>query len=216
MTPPRSVRVNDTCFAFGSNPIKTNQVASRDKIRKINSKVEIFGETISFNVYPIEEIVPSEEITLSIDNTIDNDKVQSNTENMNNFTHLDREGDDFIEINPKQGMERYEGGGEIVDKNSQIIPDILQSSNLEQLNPETPTSPSPRVEDSFLSKTISTESSFFYQQPQKSSPEKLININKQSIVPRYILDEERKTRSQGGDNKIHVQIALRNPIKRKK
>ena len=155
---------------------------------------------------------------LSIDNTVVNKNIEPNRVNQDDFTYLDNEGDNFIDENPKNSKENpqegmdFEGGGEIVDKNLPVVP---QPNNLEHPDSEISTSPISWAEDRFLGKIIPTKSSFFSQQPQQSSPEKLININKQSIVPRYILDEERKTRSQGGDNRIHVQIALHNPIKRK-
>lgn len=53
---------------FGNNPVKLNQVIGRDKIRKIITKVDILGEVLPFNIYPVPEIVPSEEIFLEIDN----------------------------------------------------------------------------------------------------------------------------------------------------
>ena len=204
---------------FGSNPIKTNQVVSRDKIRKIDSKVELLGETLSFNVFPIEEIVPSEEITLGIDNTgqteINDNKGMENDD----FTYLDNDGDDFIEGNPEtsqdlpQGEVDCDGGGDIMEKNSPFEP---QPKDQEPPGADRSSGPHIHVENSFLEETVPSEASFFAQRPKQSSPEKVINVNKQSIVPKYILEEERKTRSQGGDNRIHVQIGLHNPIKRKK
>jgi hypothetical protein len=185
----------------------------------MDSKVELLGETLSFNVFPIEEIVPSEEITLTIDNTgqteINDNKGMENDD----FTYLDNDGDDFIEGNPEtsqdlpQGEVDCDGGGDIMEKNSPF-----ESQPIDQEPPGADRSSGPQihVENSFLEETVPSEASFFAQRPKQSSPEKVINVNKQSIVPKYILEEERKTRSQGGDNRIHVQIGLHNPIKRKK
>ena len=78
-----------------------NQVVSRDKIRKIDSKVEILGETLSFNLFLIEEIVPSEEITLTIDNTGSPEIVENKGMENNDFTYLDNDNDDFIGENPE-------------------------------------------------------------------------------------------------------------------
>ena len=100
-----------------------------------------------------------------------------------------------------------------MEKNSPFEP---QPENWEPPGTDRSPGSNPQAENSFLEGTVPSEASFFAQRPEQSSPEKVININKQSVVPKYLLVEERKTRSQGGDNHIHVQIGLHNPIKRNK
>jgi len=206
---------------FGTNPIKTNQVVSRDKIRKIDSKVEIMGETIDYNINPVEQIVPSEEITLSIDNT--QDIATENDTVFNDFTYLDKEGDDFIEECIDQNVDL--NGGEVSEQslhtnfdNQPSPADIQPQSTTTDLDPETqPEAPPDNLDNSFLKQTLPTEASFFESRPTQSSPEKdkIISVDKDTIVPKYVLNESRKTRSDTRD-KIHVQIALQNPLKKRK
>jgi hypothetical protein len=201
---------------IGSNPIKSNQVISRDKIRKIDSKVDIFGETVSFNVFPVEEIVPSEEITLEVDNTHSTETEEQNSPGnieIDDFTYLDYDNDDFESQNDspesqEQG-EELEGGGEIVENLPTYQPEGLK-------NPENPPETVTHAEQGFLDNPLPSETSFFDRQPEQSSPEKVINIHKESQVPKFLLEEKIKTRSQGGDHRIHVQIGPRNIMKRKK
>ena len=83
---------------IGHNPVKTNQVIGRDKIRKIVTKVNILGEIVPFNIHPVPQIVPSEEINISVTS---NSEIQTDNENKqldesfeaNDFSFLSYEHD---------------------------------------------------------------------------------------------------------------------------
>ncbi len=185
--------------------VKQKCVVTRDKLRKIHSNVKVCGEKLSFNVYPLDLIVPSNEILLSYsrfnkDNNLelqgsgDKDVVTfDNLVNKPNSGDIDWEETFESNVTHEQGGEQvfdngqgHEQGGEQGD-NQGASQDIVLAGEGNS-----------REENADLS-NIPGEASFWDKAPMQSSPEKLVSIpeNKKVTLPGFIYNKMHGTKKGG-------------------
>lgn len=215
---------------FSNNPVKSNQVVSRDKLRKINSKTEIMGEVVSFNVYPLPEIVPSGEITIGLgtrnnkDTNVDFDEGDFTILSYENDSSLSTDDTD-LDIGPdntKDSLESTEVAVNTTKDNNDISSETTSSENLkdtmeesqqineninEEIGDKTDHVPNnDNLPTQHLEMTLPSESSFLQSPPPQSSPEKdvVISNEKATTIPGFL--DKRTTRSQAGGTHYSLNI----------
>ena len=212
--------------------VKSKHVITRDKLRKIHSNVKVCGEKLSFNVYPLDLIVPSNEIILTYSGGNKNENLEIQGAGDKDFVTFDEivDNSDCEEEEKREGDPEQGGEQDVNADNGQGMGDDNEQGEREK-------------DDIFSGEghsfggnmdlsNIPGEASFWVQQPVQSSPEKIVSIpeNRKVILPKFLYNQIHKEKQgeQGEEKEVknyatrstnpsqHYQIHHTKEYKRKK
>ena len=177
--------------------VKSKHVITRDKLRKIHSSVKVCGEKLSFNVYPLDLILPSNEILLSYSNPNFNESLEIQGSGDKDFVTFDKLMDNSD--NEDMGGEDTRGEG-VEESSNDSDQGGDQGSNQGEYQEGEQSQYQGEEQDEVFSgeghsfggnadlTTIPGESSFWNKEPIQSSPEKLVSIpeNRKVTLPEYV------------------------------
>ncbi len=217
-------------------PVKNNQVISRDKLRKISTSTMVFGEKISFEIYPLSGIVPSEDITLKISNNNEDNITQDISFKDTTFSYLNDSNDAPIPENIYTDELKEEGGFGTPHISEENTPQIFNQTlpeggdlNEEDIEYGTTDIDIDKQKDAesekhilsefdssvqnqnqfstFENINIPSERFFMPTKPTQSSPKKVILVDERQTLPEYFYDKVIRTRSKNKADP-HPQLSL--------